>query len=144
MRIRMSIYRLCAFILASMLVAAPDARAVCSDGRNPAVLSEFAASDFVVSATVVGSHIDAVPNDSDELSTTRYLLTIDTIYKGAHLSVITVTSENSSGAFPMTAGKRYLVFIKTYNGRNVIDPCGNSGLAEAKAAAISAIRNRAH
>jgi hypothetical protein len=73
-----------------------------------------------------------------------YLLRIDTIYKGAHLSVITVTSENSSGAFPMTVGKQYLVFIKAYNGLNIVDPCGNSGLAESKGAAISAIRNRAH
>lgn len=44
----------------------------------------------------------------------------------------------------MTVGKQYLVFIKAYNGLNIVDPCGNSGLAESKGAAISAIRNRAH
>lgn len=141
---RMSIYRSCALLLASMFLGAPEARAVCSDGRHPTVLSEFGASDFVVIATVAESHDDAVPNDSDELSTTRYLLRIDTTYKGAHLSVITVTSENSSGAFPMTVGKQYLVFIKTYNGLNIVDPCGNSGLSESKEAAITSIRNGVH
>jgi hypothetical protein len=141
MKSGMSTYRLFALLLAGLIMAAPDARAVCSDGRHPTVLSEFTASDFVVSATVVGSHIHAVPNDSDELSTTTYLLRIDASYKGAHQSEITVTSENSSGAFPMTVGKQYLVFIKTYDGLNIVDPCGNSGLGESKEAAINAIRH---
>jgi hypothetical protein len=143
MRHHPSSCRAYALLLAGMLIAAPDARALCSDGRHPTVLGELAASDFVMSATVVESHFDAVPDDSDELSTTRYLLRIDAIYKGAHRNSITVTSENSSGAFPMTVGKRYLVFVNTYSGQNIVDPCGNSGLIESKGAAINAIRKGA-
>lgn len=106
--------------------------AVCSDRRHPSVAEEFRASTEVVIGKVIASENYASSDDPEGIEGTRYTLGVLKSYKGNAGARLRVTSENTSSRFPFDQGATYLLFVSSYDGTNIVDPCGNSGLVDRK------------
>lgn len=111
-----------------------DVFALCSDARHPSVSDELRSSTMVLVAKVVANRYESSPDDPRGIDRTEFSLNVVKVFEGFAENPVIVTSENTSGRFPMDVGRSYLLFIKRFNGVNIVDPCGNSGpLADKKA-----------
>jgi hypothetical protein len=125
-------------VLASM-VASSAAFALCQDGRYPDVPTEFKASNSVVTGFVVSSRNVSSPEDPQGYEFTIYTFRVFDVFKGKVGQLLEITSENSSGGFPMHIGEKYLLFIRTFGQENIVDPCGKSGPLDKSQAELKAV-----
>jgi hypothetical protein len=94
---------------------------------HPSVAEEYRTAKAVVLATVRTERL--IPSADKEFHDgTLYRISVDKAFHGKLGSEAEIFSENSSGRFPMTVGRRYLLFIYSARGRMQVDYCGNSGL----------------
>jgi hypothetical protein len=100
---------------------------------------EFARSTIVALGTVTSS--EAAPESLPHYDGINYKVSLTSIYQGKAEASVELFSENSTGRFPMEIGQEYVLFIYESFGRNFVDNCGNSGLAEDKESVIETIRN---
>ena len=108
-----------------------DALAWCES--YPTVAEEFSHSFIVLVGKVVAEEkVNAA--GEDYFDGVNYKLTVSEVLRGENIKSITLFSENSSGRFPMTVGKSYLVFASVEHGLLpgypvlAVSSCGNSGL----------------
>ena len=112
--------------LSACWLAATSVHAVCLNG-HPSVAEEYRTAKAVVLATVRTERL--IPSaDKEFYDGTLYRISVDKAFHGKLGSEAEIFSENSSGRFPMTVGRRYLLFIYSARGRMQVDYCGNSGL----------------
>ena len=108
-----------------------DALAWCES--YPTVAEEFSHSSTVLVGKVVTEEkVNAA--GEDYFDGVNYQLNVSEVLRGENIKNITLFSENSSGRFPMTVGKSYLVFASVEHGLLpgypvlAVSSCGNSGL----------------
>jgi len=99
--------------------------------RHPGVEEEFTNSKCVFVGKVVSRRI--VDKDGF-IQGTFYIVRVEELLKGSPPVELEIYDENSSGRFPMHAGRRYLLFAYEGTFENVeglrlaINNCGNSGI----------------
>jgi hypothetical protein len=113
-------------ILLLGLTTCGNSYALCVDNRHPTVQEEFSASQYVVTGTVTGQKLVPDPEDKDGLLATIYGFKVERRFKG-EIRDIKITSENTSGRFPLDIGKRYLLFVHNDGAEYYVDSCGKSG-----------------
>jgi hypothetical protein len=118
-----------ATLLASALaVAAGPASALCTDGRHPSLPEEFADSDIVATGTarLVRRVVD--PSDPEGYVATIHEIQVRKIFRGRIPKRLYVESPNTSGRFPLDAGKTYLLFLQrdANPAHHFVDNCGHS------------------
>jgi hypothetical protein len=123
--------------LLALVLATIEANAACLYERPQTVREEFSNSRSVVIGKVLyRSHM---PQSGKYYDGENYVVKVREILKGPPSKTVTVFCENSSGRFPMTVGRTYLIFVY-YDGRYQIDNCGNSGPVTKKKDLVKAVR----
>jgi hypothetical protein len=100
---------------------------------------EFFKSGAVFIGTVLS--IRETPNTDKDVGGWFYRLSIEELFRGPDVKVITVHTENSSARFPLEKGRKYLLFAYRQNGRLEIYDCGNSALLSEATAALVRLKD---
>jgi len=124
-------------ITLSFILVAGIATALCLNG-NPSVTEEYANSQSVFIGKVITEK--DVPESDNYYDGKNYTVQVQEVFKGNPTNPVVLFSENSSGRFPMTEGKTYVIFLYYESGRYQIDSCGNSGLLSEKEVALHSLR----
>lgn len=111
------------------LMTSSFATAVCLKGHR-SVAEEYADTENIIIGKVIKKK--DIPEVDNYEEGTNYTVEIQEIIKGNLNKSVIIFSENSSGRFPMSIGKTYILFIYYNVGRYQIDNCGNSGLLSKK------------
>ena len=100
---------------------------------------EFFKSDAVFIGTVLS--IRETQDTDKDVGGWFYRLSVEELFRGPALKVITVYTENSSARFPLEKGRKYLLFAYKQSGRLEIYGCGNSALLSEASDALTRLRN---
>ena len=123
----------------SFLLISSIATAVCVKG-NPSIMEEYADSQSVLIGKVISKK--DVPDSGNYYEGDEYTIQVQEMFKGILANTIVVFSENSSGRFPMSVGKTYVLFVYYELGRYQVSNCGNSGLLSEKQNVIRKARQQ--
>jgi hypothetical protein len=121
----------------AIILIASIASAVCLNG-NPSVSEEYANSQSVFIGKIIEEQ--DVPESGNYYDGKNYTVQVQRTFKGTPSNPVVIFSENSSGRFPMTVGKTYIIFLHYELGRYQIDNCGNSGLQSEKQDIVQSLR----
>jgi hypothetical protein len=112
------------FALFALLCAPQVVLAVCVFS-DYSVQGEFERNFAVVIGTVLSDR--ATPESKDLYEGVTYTVKIEEAFRGHVPATVELFSENSSGRFPMTKRKKYVLFLYQVGDRFAADNCGNSG-----------------
>lgn len=130
-------------LASSIALVANGAHALCSDQRHPGVTAEFKTSATVLMAIVVSSRDESSQDDPQGIADTVYTVRVLDVFKGKPGSSLEITSENTSSRFPMTVGKKYLLFVNNNGETHFVDSCGRSGLLTDRMPELQAVKKQA-
>lgn len=106
----------------------PGAHAACLSGHH-GLADEFAQTTVVVAEVRSVREVQDDREDPASISATLYAIAVIEHLRGTPLlRSLELRSDNTSSRFPMTQGRRYLLFVRQApDGPLYIDACGHSG-----------------
>jgi len=103
----------------------------------PRVCTEYYDSDAVFIGKVIGVR---QVSEGEYTAGWFYRMRVQKSFRGPTDPVIEVYTGNDSARFPLVEGRQYLLFARSFEGRLNIGYCGNSGLLEKSADAVTQIK----
>jgi hypothetical protein len=134
-----------AYLLSAGLtvLSTPLALAFCHVPQPRLTCAEYFASQLVVEATLVQTHVLVDKDDPLGISARVYSMKVERVLRGKVEGHFRIYEGNDSGRAPFewAVGKEYLLFLFYVPRDNAweLDGCGNSGSFEAAQAALSEI-----
>jgi hypothetical protein len=118
--------------------------------RHPSISEEYASTPWVFIGRATTSRNVASPDDPGFYDWTIYDVEVIEAFKGKLPHRVKLLSENTSGRFPMDAGKAYLLFVSHSPmielagneklPQDHVDNCGNSGAVKDVETTIRTVR----
>ena len=130
--------------VAGLSIPFGDSWGVCLDERGVSgyhipLAKEIQAAHTVAIGTVV-SKVDVTSGGFVEA--TVYRFAVEETLRGKHHTQIELSSENTSGRFPMDIGSRYLAFVSKDRGTFYVSNCGSSGKLPEYSQTVEAVRKK--
>ena len=104
------------------------------------VEAEYARSTTVVLAKVSSERVVPSADEAGFDDGVIYSVKVQESFRGSTGPTVEVFSENSSGRFPLSKNKSYVLFLYEAGGRLSADYCGNSGLAAQHQGVLAKLR----
>jgi hypothetical protein len=104
------------------------------------VEAEYARSTAVVLAKVSSERLVPSADEAGFDDGVIYTVKVQESLRGSTSPTVEVFSENSSGRYPMSKNRSYVLFLYEAGGRLSADYCGNSGLASQRQGVLVKLR----
>ena len=126
----------------ALLLAGPAGAACFPETTYTDANAEYTHSALVVTAQVTAEQDILDHEDSDQsVAGTRYTLRVVERFKGKPPERLVISSENTSGRFPMERGQAYLLFLDSpRDGQYGVNNCGQSADVRERSSVLVALR----